>query len=632
VNATLAWQAANQDYLSAAMQVVRARLELGLGIEHDLPALLAEETRARQALPAASALDQVEATFGLSPFERDLLVLVAASDVLPAVGEACAALHQDPVAAYPTFALALAFLPEPSWASLTPEAPLRKFRLIEVSDGPSFTRSRVRLPERVLHFLCGVICPDPALASLDTLSTIVELAPSHERIAESAAETWRKSKGDLPPILLVGSRGMAVAARAAKRLNLRPYAVPASGLPADLPGFVDLWNREALLLSAALVVEVDGTEHAPRAAALAKRARFPMFLVAPDDLRVANAVTFDVPTPSTREMAEAWRHELGPAAATLNGQVETLAGQFRLTPEEISQVAHAAAGQENFADALWAGARRRSRQALDGLAERIEPRAGWSDLVLPESHLTTLRQISAHVRQRAKVYHAWGFAERSGRGLAISALFSGPSGTGKTLASEVIAGSLGLDLYRIDLSQIVSKYIGETEKNLRRIFEAAEGSGAVLLFDEADALFGKRSEVRDSHDRYANIEVAYLLQRMEAYGGLVILTTNLKNTLDPAFMRRIRFVLPFPFPEHDDRRRIWETVFPAGMPRDGIDVDRLATLSLAGGSIRNIALNAAFLAADAGTPVRMEDLLLAARSEFAKLERPMTEFELGGTA
>jgi SpoVK/Ycf46/Vps4 family AAA+-type ATPase len=233
------------------------------------------------------------------------------------------------------------------------------------------------------------------------------------------------------------------------------------------------------------------------------------------------------------------------------------------------------------------------------------------------------------VRQRARVYETWGFAQKSNRGLGISALFAGASGTGKTLAAEVLANELNLDLYRIDLSQVVSKYIGETEKNLRRVFDAAESGGAVLLFDEADALFGKRSEVKDSHDRYANIEVSYLLQRMEAYRGLAILTTNMKSALDSAFLRRIRFIVNFPFPDAGQRAEIWRRIFPPATPTDGLDAARLARLNVAGGNIRNIALNAAFLAADAREPVRMQHLLRAAKIEYAKLEKTLSTGEVG---
>ena len=225
----------------------------------------------------------------------------------------------------------------------------------------------------------------------------------------------------------------------------------------------------------------------------------------------------------------------------------------------------------DFGKALWDACRMQARPRLDDLAQRIEPAASWDDLVLPEQQLETLREIAVHVRQRATVYETWGFATKGARGLGISALFSGVSGTGKTMAAEVLANELRLDLYRIDLSAVVSKYIGETEKNLRRVFDAAEEGGAILLFDEADALFGKRSEVKDSHDRYANIEVSYLLQRMEAYRGLAILTTNLKGALDTAFLRRIRFIVHFPFPDAAQRADIWRRIFPRQTPTENLD-------------------------------------------------------------
>ena len=212
----------------------------------------------------------------------------------------------------------------------------------------------------------------------------------------------------------------------------------------------------------------------------------------------------------------------------------------------------------------------------------------------------------------------------------MSALFSGVSGTGKTMAAEVLARELRLDLYRIDLSSVVSKYIGETEKNLKKVFDAAEEGGALLLFDEADALFGKRSEVRDSHDRYANIEVGYLLQRMEAYQGLAILTTNLRSLLDPAFQRRLRFTINFPFPDAAHREAIWKNVFPRDTPTHRLDYKKLAQLNVTGGNIRNIALNAAFLAAEAGTPVEMVNLLEAAKLEVQKIERPLSDAEMRG--
>jgi SpoVK/Ycf46/Vps4 family AAA+-type ATPase len=267
---------------------------------------------------------------------------------------------------------------------------------------------------------------------------------------------------------------------------------------------------------------------------------------------------------------------------------------------------------------------------MSGLAERVISSATMQDLILPENEKQILQEIVIHVTNRNKVYEEWGFGSLTSRGLGITALFSGLSGTGKTMAAEVLANELGLDLYKIDLSTVVSKYIGETEKNIRRVFDGAEGGGTILFFDEADALFGKRTEVRDSHDRLANIEISYLLTKMESYRGLAILATNMRNALDTAFLRRIRFVVNFPFPDYKSRKEIWKSVFPVLTPVGEIDHESLAQLNISGGNIRNIALNASFLAADEGSAVNMKHLKHAAQMEYAKLEKPFAETEVGG--
>jgi SpoVK/Ycf46/Vps4 family AAA+-type ATPase len=354
------------------------------------------------------------------------------------------------------------------------------------------------------------------------------------------------------------------------------------------------------------------------------------------DLRRVS-VALDVPPLTRREQHALWQSALESAPHNVNGQSLALASQFNLGVTAIHAAAREALGRqsshgqpssETDLDAdLWAACRARARPALADLGQRIEPRVTWEDLVLPAARIETLHEIAVHVRQRYRVYDEWGFAARRARGLGISALFWGPSGTGKTMAAEVLGNELNLDLYRIDLSSVVSKFIGETEKNLRRIFDAAEAGGAILLFDEADALFGKRSEVRDSHDRYANVEISYLLQRMEEYCGLAILTTNMKTAMDTAFQRRIRFVVQFPFPDAKERAEIWRRSFPSEAPTEGLDPSKLARLDITGGNIRNIALNAAFRAADERSPVQMRHLLSAARSEYAKMERPLTDAE-----
>ena len=401
-----------------------------------------------------------------------------------------------------------------------------------------------------------------------------------------------------------------------------------------------LWEREAALGAGGLMVErseADSAESLRPLRAFLERLRCPVVLAGREPLatRRAHTLQFEIDKPTSGEQITLWRRELGEAAAALDGQIETAAAHFRLGLNGIRSASTRTRTElANMGDAkpepwsLWEACREQARPRLDDLARRIDPVTRWDDLVLPEAQRRLLSDITAHVRQRATVYESWGFAARCRHGLGISALFTGDSGTGKTMAAEVVANELRLDLYCIDLSQVVSKYIGETEKNLRRVFDAAEDGGAVLLFDEADALFGKRSEVKDSHDRYANIEVSYLLQRMETYHGLAILTTNMKKALDKAFLRRIRFVVHFPFPDRDSRAEIWRRIFPPETPTAGLDPSRLAGLSVTGGNIRNIALNAAFVAAEEGSPVGVEHVLHAARCEYAKLEKPLTDTEL----
>jgi SpoVK/Ycf46/Vps4 family AAA+-type ATPase len=285
--------------------------------------------------------------------------------------------------------------------------------------------------------------------------------------------------------------------------------------------------------------------------------------------------------------------------------------------------------QEADTSELWATCRSFVGSELGALAQRIEPVATWSRLVLPQRELGLLHQLRVQVDHRSVVYEEWGMGELLNRGRGVSALFTGPPGTGKTMAAEIIANDLELELYRIDLSSVVSKYIGETEKNLRKVFDAADQGGAILFFDEADALFGKRTEVRDSHDRHANVEINYLLQRMEDYAGLAILATNRKGDLDSAFLRRLRFIVSFPFPRPEYRRRIWETVLPDALPRLPLDLAALSRLEIAGGNIRNVAVNAAFMAAADGEPLAMKHLILAAGHEYAKLDKLPTRSEFG---
>jgi adenylate kinase family enzyme len=340
--------------------------------------------------------------------------------------------------------------------------------------------------------------------------------------------------------------------------------------------------------------------------------------------------------PSYGERLLMWERFLAAAPVTADIDPHEVAGKFRLQIGQIQDAVRSAYNAAFWRDPgqtqitpedLYTACRLHSNQRLAELARKITPHYRWDDIVLPPDRIELLREICNYVHYRAQVYDEWGFDDKLALGKGLNVLFAGPSGTGKTMSADIIAGELGLDLYKIDLSTIISKYIGETEKNLSQIFNEAETSNAILFFDEADALFGKRSEVRDSHDRYANVEISYLLQKMEEYTGVVILATNLRKNMDDAFVRRMHFTVDFPFPSVEDRRRIWEHIWPAQLPRQAnLDYDLIArNLELAGGNIRNIALAAAFLAADDSGIVEMNHILRAARREYQKMGKVVTQ-------
>jgi AAA+ superfamily predicted ATPase len=652
---SMSWHEANQGYLMRELDVVRRVIQRNVGTVAGRDN--SNETENQDAIAITDsaelnpppALERLCQAFGLSRFERAILLLCAGIELDTSFARLIAAAHNDSRPEFPTFSLAMAALDEPHWSALSPAAPLRRWRLIDVNAGESLTTGRIRIDERVLNYLTGVSHLDDRLSGLlEWVAPPAELPPSHQAHVQAMTRLWSAAvDSTLPGVQLCGSELQSkrdIAAAACSQLGLHLYEIAAHAVPthpAELDAFIKLWQREAILSSCGLFVEwndVD-TNDAARQGALARLFEEVRSIVILSVRGRRGALrrptlTLDVSKPTVTEQRAMWKTFLGEVAERLNGSVERLGSQFNLNASAIRSACADALQSEGdpagLETVLWESCRTQGQPQLDDLAQRIAPAATWDDLVLPDAQKQVLKEIAIHVRQRAKVYEEWGFAAATSRGLGISALFAGPSGTGKTMAGEVLANELRLDLYRIDLSQVVNKYIGETEKNLRRVFDAADTGGAILLFDEADALFGKRSEVKDSHDRYANIEVSYLLQRMEAYRGLAILTTNMKSALDTAFLRRLRFVVHFPFPDVTQRAEIWRRVFPPQTPREALDFSQLARLSVSGGNIRNIALSAAFLAADAGEPVRMRHLLQAAKNECQKLERPLNESEIGG--
>lgn len=610
----------------------------------------AEELAALETVDQPPALVVLRRNLGLSQFESDVLLLCAAMEFDTRMASLCAQAQDDATRRYPTFALAMALFAEPAWDVLSPERPLRYWRLLEINQpgAQPLTTSALRADERIVNYIKGLNYLDdrlvPLLLPLRSEDRGVDLPPSQRATVDHMVSLVQNagSLQAVPVMQLLGADSPSkqlVASHAVAALHLPLYRLPIELLPsppAELEQLTRLLMREAVLWPFALYLDAHEAEktngnetHASALQRFLARSSGIFFLDTQDRRMDTGraSVAFDIGKPTKLEQHLAWDSLLGPQQ---NGTAARLAGQFNLNLPTIHQIARTtlssrAVGAQSIPQQLWEACVVDTRPRLELLAQRIEPKATWEDIVLPEPELKLLHELAAQVANRTRVYSDWGFAAKRARGLSINALFAGESGTGKTMAAEVLANDLRLSLFRIDLSAVVSKYIGETEKNLRRLFDAAEDGGAILFFDEADALFGKRSDVKDSHDRYANIEINYLLQRIEAYRGLAILATNRKSALDQAFMRRIRFAVEFRAHGIQERKAIWERVFPRETETAELDFDRLAQLNLNGGNINNVAMNAAFLAAAAGTPVTMPLILEAARAEFRKLERPIYE-------
>ncbi len=613
-------------------------------------------------------LDQLARIFGLDAFEQETLLICLAPEIDRRYERLYAYLQDDVSRRRPTGDLLLRLLSPGLEARvadrqrLTPSGRLLSEGLLVLADEtaaswPLLSRP-LRVDDRVVEFLLGSDQLDARLVgfgklfqpddSVEASALPDDLLSSIQRLLEMPSDS--PSPG--PVIYLHGRSGAAkrAALRGACRAADRPLLLvdldallSAGRATSALP----LAAREARLQRAVLGLdrvdrlladdpEVQAARNVLRTLLTERRA--PTFLIGETRwepaawLPTVPAMRVEMPMLAPSARIKIWRERLDGRLPP--EEIDEVAARFRLDAEAIQAVESAARlhatwrGDNRIApDDVRAAARALAAPPLAGLARRLDLRYGWDDIVLPPDGLAQLREITARARHQSIVLEEWGFGRKHARRLGLTALFAGQPGTGKTMAAEIIAGSLGLELYRIDLAAVVSKYIGETEKNLEQVFRAADHGDAVLLFDEADALFGKRSEVRDAHDRYANVEVAYLLQRLEAYDGLAILTTNMRGSMDEAFIRRLDFVLEFPMPEESERLAIWRRALPREAPIDSdVDLPFLARkFRLAGGHIRNIALAAAFLAAAQHRPIGMKHLVHATRREYQKLGKMVGE-------
>jgi hypothetical protein len=603
----------------------------GLYVTDELAVAIA---RSGPSLDPDDRLAQAAACLGLDALDAAVLAVCAAPELNPAYGRLFAYLHDDVTRKLPSPGLVARLVsgeglpPGEVLARFGRDAPLRRLgaiRLIDERGQTPIADRAVKVADPVAALLLG--------ADLDEIVRDGRLrrqeVPASDPGRPAALVELRALLGAVThlPLLVVGPDAPALLAAA---IGSPLLVVDAADI-----GDADLMRDSRL--AAALEGRrrafdgVEGLDPAARRgamralAALDERA---LICGLTPDAAVAlgdrTAIVVEVPLPSFAERREAWAAEAGTA------EVDDVAAKFRLSMTQIAdaaEVARQTAAVEGepapLPRHLDLGARRASSSRLGELAVRLDPAFGWDQLVLPERPLEVLHSISAYLRHRDLVLSEWGYARTVARAQGLKTLFAGESGTGKTMAAQVLARDLGLELFRIDLATVISKYIGETEKNLDRIFTAAEGSNAILFFDEADALFGKRSEVSDSHDRYANIEVAYLLQKMEGYSGAVILATNFRHNIDEAFLRRLDFVIDFPFPEPEDRVKIWRLVLPDEAPvGDDVDVEFLASqFKLSGGGIRNASLAGAFLAAEDGGVIGMRHLVVGVALEYGKLGR-----------
>ncbi|MGH3912935.1 MAG: ATP-binding protein [Pseudonocardiaceae bacterium] len=603
-------------------------------------------------------LRKLARSMGLNPLDVELLLVALAPDLDSRFEQLYGYLNDDVTRrrAAVGMALRLCGLPEAAAAGrarLTGQAPLLAGGLLDVEDPDRPLLSRaLRVPDRVGAHLLGDDRPDPALA------TVLVARPTGVGGAGTTALAGALSRG----VRLVylrerpGGSGLSLAAAALRHSGLghsgsgnsgskAPILIADAGRLVGEPSPVGVARaliREARLTGAGVIVEPVEmlVDQAPAVLRLLAAAPVPVLFVgtASWDPRWAPEppLQLDAAPATAAERGTAWRVALDgrlaegmdPAAAT---------AQFLLGPQHIGRAAAAAAlhaelaGTPVNAGHLRQGAREQNAAGLERLARRIEPAVGWDDLVLPGPTQRALHELTARARHRDRVLDEWRMRPGGGRGRGITGLFAGDSGTGKTMSAEVIAADLGLDLYTVNLATVVDKYVGETEKNLERIFTEAAGVNGVLLFDEADAIFGKRSEVRDAHDRYANIESAYLLQRMESFDGLAILATNLRANLDDAFTRRLDVIVDFPIPDESSRRALWECCLGPMLPQcDDIDLDFCAAaFELSGGNIRSVAVTAAYLAAASARPLAMADLVTAVATEYRKLGRLCLDREFG---
>lgn len=577
---------------------------------------------------------------GLGAAEQALVLLAAGPTLDGRIGPLCGALRGRPDQPWPTLSLAMRCIPGLSWAHVHSNAPARWTGLVELGPGEDPMHAPLRTPERVWAALAGQRVADPILTTVAAISMPAVDEPGV--VAEARASITQTTV-----LVLHGApreRLAGVARTIASTLGRSALRIRADLLPADISAVVKASRREGVLEDATLVLDLLDADAPARHRALQVLRGLPGVVMVLDHQPIGPGerpfVPLHVPPVAVQARVAAWHTALSalgyPSPQAQETAAWSLGGTFLLSPQAMRTAVVQAAAADTPQKAIWRTAAAQVQRPPGGLVSASRPDVSPDALLVSDRNRAALDELVDAVRDRTRVLDAWGMAGSGQRGRGLTALFAGPSGTGKTLAAEVVASTLGLALWRIDLSTVVSKYIGETEKNLGAVFDAADGAGAVLLFDEADALFARRGDVQDARDRYANLEVGFLLQRIEAFHGLAILTSNMADQIDPAFQRRMRTVVRFGFPGAAERAALWGRAFPPAVPTQDLVPERLAQLQLTGAEIRAVATHAAFLAIaeshrlDSAPMVTMALLARSVRTRMAQLGRVMSERELEG--
>lgn len=607
---------------------------------YGLPAWLDE---ADPAVP----LKRIADGFALEPAETALLSLLFATALSEPLARRIAGLTAAGGRGVPVW-LAQRLIPDLHAEALAAGGALRRFGFVTLEDEALRVEARVRLRDSILDRFCGLPAPEP-----EVMARIAPARLNHSLATESLARQLKAALVDrcedrLSPVVFAGSTECATVAASLASLGLQPHVMAASNIPED-PDVRDrlarMWSRDAALDGAALIVLADERASSLIADFVDRIAGHVVVVGGRPAVEFMRGIRILPEAPSTpTTTADRWRRALGPARSLKVGAgIARVASHFRLNPAEIDAVCARTAGDidavedpREAAHILWhAAGRVTPAMPVPGVSV-IEPAYQWQDIVLAPAIEAALRRVETHVRHATTVMDDWGFGERmGGRGRGVAALFSGPSGTGKTMAAEVLASSLDLRMLVIDLSQIISKYIGETSKNIAAAFDLAERSGAVMVWNEGDAVWGARGSVGNATDRHVNAEIGDLLQRIEAFRGFTIVTTNMRQAIDPAFLRRFRFAVDFPMPWEAERLRLWQQAFPPAAPLDIVEIEdwrALAALPLTGGSIRNVALGAAFLAAGQGGRIDKRVIAAELAEEMRKQDQPMPAINWGAFA